>query len=228
MLVGECKRADPAKARWCFARSPYRWYGDHAAARELTFDQFVLRADKTHHARPRCGYQNGGRYQLGFEFRTGQKGDGEGGSFKIRVPLGRDGTGRRKYRTETLHGTTPTNAGKRCTQLLAQVDSGAYFKPSRMSVKDFIDKEWLPQKERDGVRVASSMKTYAGVARRYITPALGGLQLARVTPRDVQTFYNGMRDAGLHDATMKLARTDFTKDVREGAARHAATALRKL
>lgn len=138
--------------------------------------------------------------------RRGQVIDLGGGSFKIRVPLGRDGTGRRKYHTETLHGTTPTNAGKRCTQLLAQVDSGSYFEPSRMTVKEFIEKEWLPQKERDGVRVASSMKTYAGVARRYVVPALGDIQLARVTPREVQTFYNGMRDAGLHGATMKLAR----------------------
>lgn len=150
--------------------------------------------------------------------RRGQVIDLGGGSFKIRVPLGRDGTGRRKYHTETLHDSTPTKAEKRCTNLLAQVDSGAYFEPSCATVKDFIEKEWLPQKEREGVRVASSMKTYAGVTRRYVIPALGGLQLARVTPRDVQTFYNGMRDAGLHDATMKLARAVLVMVLRQAIA----------
>jgi hypothetical protein len=57
-----------------------------------------------------------------------------------------------------LHDTTPTKAEKRCTQILAQVDAGTYFEPSRMTLKDFIEKEWLPQKARDGVRVASSIR----------------------------------------------------------------------
>ncbi|HEX3560318.1 MAG TPA: site-specific integrase [Pyrinomonadaceae bacterium] len=129
-----------------------------------------------------------------------------GDSFKLRVPLGRDGTGKRKYHTETLHNATPTKAEKRCTELLAEVDSGSYFEPARVSVKDFIEREWLPQKVREGVRVASSMKAYRGVASRYIIPALGHLPLARVTPRDVQRLYNSMQDAGRYDAPMKLTR----------------------
>jgi integrase len=138
--------------------------------------------------------------------RRGQVIDLGGGSFKIRVPLGRDGKGRRKYHTETLHGSTQTKTEKRCTELLAQVDSGAYFEPSRTTLRDFIEKEWLPQKAREGVRVVSSMKTYEGTASRYVIPALGHLALARVTPRDVQALYNSMQDAGRSDATMKLTR----------------------
>ena len=76
-LVGECKRADPAKARWCFARAPYRWQND--SEQELIFDELVLRADRTHYVRPLPGYMERGSYQLGFELRTGQQGDGDGG-----------------------------------------------------------------------------------------------------------------------------------------------------
>ncbi|HYY92892.1 MAG TPA: site-specific integrase [Pyrinomonadaceae bacterium] len=129
-----------------------------------------------------------------------------GGSFKIRVPLGRDAAGRRKYHTETLHDTTPADADDRCKQLLKQVDSGEYFEPSRTTLKEFIEREWLPQKEREGVRVASSMKAYRGVASRYIIPAIGHLPLARVTPKAVQELYNRMQDAGRYDATMKPTR----------------------
>lgn len=139
--------------------------------------------------------------------RRGQVVDLGGGSFKLRVPLGRDGAGRRKYHTETLHGTTQTKAEKRCTEVLAQVDSGAYFEPSRMTLKDFIEKEWLPQKARDGVREASSLKTYRLAANAYVIPALGHLTLASITPRDVQRLYNEMQDARLRRATMKLAQT---------------------
>lgn len=76
-LVGECKRADPAKARWCFARSPYTWR--NATNEELIFDQLILRPNQTHGARPRSRYVNRGSYQLGLELRTGQQGDGQGG-----------------------------------------------------------------------------------------------------------------------------------------------------
>lgn len=79
-LVGECKRADPAKARWCFARSPYTWRDP--ANEEIIFDQLVLRPNQTHGARPRSKYWNGGSYQLGLELRTGKQGDGQGGAVK--------------------------------------------------------------------------------------------------------------------------------------------------
>jgi hypothetical protein len=71
-LVGECKRADPAKARWCFARSPYTWRDPNNE--ELIFDQFVLRSNQTHGARPRSKYMNVGSYHLGLELRTGELG----------------------------------------------------------------------------------------------------------------------------------------------------------
>jgi hypothetical protein len=38
-LVAECKRADPARARWCFARAPYTWHNPIKG--EVIFDQFV-------------------------------------------------------------------------------------------------------------------------------------------------------------------------------------------
>lgn len=73
-LVAECKRADPAKARWCFAHAPYTRRG--AVAEELLFDQFQCSpANLVSHQlclafRP--------TYHLGLELRTGATGDGIG------------------------------------------------------------------------------------------------------------------------------------------------------
>jgi hypothetical protein len=39
-IVAECKRADPAKARWCFARAPYTWRNPRPM--EVIFEQFSL------------------------------------------------------------------------------------------------------------------------------------------------------------------------------------------
>ncbi|HEX8557981.1 MAG TPA: site-specific integrase [Pyrinomonadaceae bacterium] len=150
--------------------------------------------------------------------RRGQVIDLGGGSFKIRVPLGRDGAGRRKYHTETLHGTTQTKAGKRCTALLALVDSGSYFEPSRMTVADFFINEWLPHKRREGVREATSFVTYESSVKCHVIPALGALPLSRVTPRHVQQLYNQMQDAGLRDATMRLVRAVLRMAFRQAVA----------
>lgn len=75
-LVGECKRADPARARWCFARSPYRWRNE--SDEELAFDQIFFDSGRTRGARPSYAYQKQGSYQLAFELKTEQKGDGIG------------------------------------------------------------------------------------------------------------------------------------------------------
>lgn len=77
-LVGECKRADPAKARWCFARAPYTWH--NASEQELIFDLLLMRPNRTHNTYPVYGSMSQGSYHLGFELRTGKPGDGAGGT----------------------------------------------------------------------------------------------------------------------------------------------------
>ncbi|HEX8558519.1 MAG TPA: tyrosine-type recombinase/integrase [Pyrinomonadaceae bacterium] len=149
--------------------------------------------------------------------RRGQVIDLGGGSFKIRVPLGRDGAGARKYHTETLHNSTQTKAERRCADVLAEVSTGIYFRATRITVADFLNNEWLPQKRRDGVRVATTLKAYtSGVTR--IVPVLGGLQLSRVTPRHVQELYNRMQDEGLRLATMRLVRSVLRMAFRQAVA----------
>lgn len=160
--------------------------------------------------------------------RRGQVIDLGSGSFKIRVPVGRDGTGKRKYHTETMHNTTPTKAENRCIKILSDVNSGDYFKPSRVTLKEFIEKEWLPQKAREGVREASSLKTYRLAANSYVIPALGHLPLAEVSPRSVQQLYNDMQDRGLRKATMKLAQAVVRMALRKAVAwRYLRRAIRR-
>ena len=73
-IVAECKRADPAKARWCFARAPYT--RRDAVPTEIIFEQFICddRGLVTRRAVPAIA---GSRvYHLGFELKTAETGDG--------------------------------------------------------------------------------------------------------------------------------------------------------
>ncbi|MDQ1591717.1 MAG: hypothetical protein QOG71_2344 [Pyrinomonadaceae bacterium] len=80
-LVCECKRADPAIARWCFARAPYTWRNPRP--NEVTFEQLHVTDDPQRRMihRAKFGYLGGEDervYHLGFELRTTEKGDGSG------------------------------------------------------------------------------------------------------------------------------------------------------
>src|SRR4051812_8973444 len=81
--------------------------------------------------------------------RRGQVEDLGSGKFRIRVFTGRDGQGKKHYHNETLFDTTPAKAEKRCIAILAEVDGGVFFEASQLYVKDYLEKEWLPQKRRE-------------------------------------------------------------------------------
>lgn len=122
--------------------------------------------------------------------------------FLIRVPLGRRG-GIRKFHTETFHGPA-TEAEKRCTKILSEVDGGTFFEPSSTLFSKFIA-EWLDQKRRDGAR-RITLQTYGDIIKLYLAPRLGDLALSEITPTDVQSLYNHWQDRELSAATMRLAR----------------------
>jgi hypothetical protein len=76
-LVGECKRADPAHANWCFLKAPY--IRRNSFETELVFQEVVYQAETMVVAQPRTKHASIESTHLGFELRTGEKGEGSGG-----------------------------------------------------------------------------------------------------------------------------------------------------
>ncbi len=74
-LVAECKRADPARATWCFVRTPYTWRNPDD--KEVVFENLVSDPNKPVLAEPLSAYTTRGNYRLAVDVRTGVKGDGE-------------------------------------------------------------------------------------------------------------------------------------------------------
>lgn len=81
LLVGECKRADPAKSNWCFATSPYT--RRDASDGEVIIDHLQFQPYRTIIHKPHYAYTQRGIFHLGFELRSPQKGDGSGRSSAI-------------------------------------------------------------------------------------------------------------------------------------------------
>jgi integrase len=119
-------------------------------------------------------------------------------TYLIRIALHRDpATGRRVYHNETFHGTR-AEAEKRCTQLLAEVDSGSFFQPSGMSLNALLDR-WLAGRD---VR-AVTLEHYTRVARVYLRGALGTTPLSHLGPLAVQDFFDALRARGLSPGVIR-------------------------
>jgi hypothetical protein len=76
-LVSECERADPAHANWCFLKAPYTRRDSFEAG--LVFQEVVYQAETLVVAQPRTRHASLECTHLGFELRTGAKGEGSGG-----------------------------------------------------------------------------------------------------------------------------------------------------
>lgn len=75
-LVVECKRADPAKAHWCFAQAPYTSFNPRSM--EVVFEEFSCNELGLVTRRSISVNADKEVYHLGFELRTGNAGDGKG------------------------------------------------------------------------------------------------------------------------------------------------------
>jgi hypothetical protein len=75
-LVAECKRADPARANWCFVKAPYT--RGNASNDELVFQEVEFRPGNAV-SKPRDVAAGIESCNLGFELKTGSPGEGASG-----------------------------------------------------------------------------------------------------------------------------------------------------
>lgn len=75
-LIAECKRADRARAHWCFVRAPYTLRPRRQG--ELNFDQVQYYSPGELIQQPCHLFTDQGPYHYGFALRTGSPGDGRG------------------------------------------------------------------------------------------------------------------------------------------------------
>jgi integrase len=118
------------------------------------------------------------------------------GSWELRYTLGTDpATGKRQPVTTTVRGDRRV-AEKELRRLLRSVDTGEHVDPSRLSVRHWLS-TWLAT-----VREEVSPKTYerySEIARHFLVPALGNLELGKLAPSHIQEAYNGWAMGGRRD-----------------------------
>jgi integrase len=129
--------------------------------------------------------------------QVGKRGDN---TWLVRVFLGRDLTGKRKYYNKTIHGTK-REAQQYLTKVLRERDTGILIPNCKRTVMQHIE-SWLETSVQARVR-GRTKRDYEALAKRYINPVLGCIQLAKLTPEAVQTFYNGLTEQGKSPRTVR-------------------------
>jgi integrase len=118
----------------------------------------------------------------------------------VRIFMGRDGNGKRRYFNKTIRGTAK-DAQKYLNAALRDQDLGTFIEPSSMTLDEYLDK-WLSAATRGRVR-ESTYTYYVEILDRYVRSPLGYKQLSALRPEDLLSLYTEMQDRGLSSRTVR-------------------------
>ncbi|HXD33676.1 MAG TPA: tyrosine-type recombinase/integrase [Pyrinomonadaceae bacterium] len=121
-------------------------------------------------------------------------------NWMVRIFMGRDGKGKRRYLNKTLRGTKK-DAETYLRKTLTEISAGTFVKASPSTVEEYL-KKWLETAARPRLR-ENTYRQYEGLIDRYIKPALGDRLLADVRPLDVQSFYSSLSAKELSPRTVR-------------------------
>ena len=123
-----------------------------------------------------------------------------GDSWTVRIFLGRDTKGKRKYFNKTIHGTKK-EAQKYLTAKLREKDLGVFIEPASMALNDYLDK-WLEEIAKPRLR-ESTYNQYVWIVKTYIKTKLGLMKLSDIQAYQIQKAYGEMQKKGLSPRTIR-------------------------
>ncbi len=105
-------------------------------------------------------------------------------SWTIVISAGHDPvTGRRKQQWVSVKGTKK-DAERRLAELLHQMDTGSFIKPSKLTVGEFLT-QWLRDYAASNVR-PRTIEGYRMIVERHLIPSLGNIGLTQLQPTHLQ------------------------------------------
>lgn len=123
------------------------------------------------------------------------------GRWEARVDLGYEGPTRRR---KSIYGRTREEVADKLVEIQQRVRRGLPVLDERERLGPFLE-DWLESSVKPSVRY-STWKTYDMYARLHIIPALGKRPLVKLTPQEVQRFFNKKLEEGLTPRTVEQIR----------------------
>jgi len=121
-------------------------------------------------------------------------------TWTVRIFLGRDTDGKRRYFNQTIRGKKK-DARTWLTAKLREKDLGQFIEPASMSLNSYLEK-WMDEVARIKVRQA----TFAGYEAKlkvHVRDTIGSKRLCDLQAYDIQKLYNEMIKRGLSAKTVR-------------------------
>ena len=135
------------------------------------------------------------------------------GSWELTVDLGRDANGKRIRRLASVKGTKK-QAQQRLRELLTELDGGIEPFTGRILMRDWLNR-WMSDCVEEHLSQATQDR-YRGIVQNHLIPALGHIELKRLSPSHVQSLQKTLLDSGMDPKGVNLVRT-----VLSGSMKHA-------
>lgn len=132
------------------------------------------------------------------------------GKWSVRVFLGVDPAGKRKYLSETVRGTRK-DAERHLTKKLRELDTGTLVEPSRLTLRAFLAR-WLETKTDVTERTRLS---YEDRLEKDVYPGLGERRLEHLAPLDLQQCVAELTGRGLSPRTVQYTFTVLNQALRQ-------------
>jgi integrase len=121
----------------------------------------------------------------------------------VRIPLGRDASGTRKYHNTTITGTKK-DAQRHLTKTLREMDTNTFVDASPVTLATFLV-QWLETAAKPRVR-EKTLIDYRRLATSYLIPELGHRKLSQLTANEIQAVYASLQaDKGLSPRSIRYA-----------------------
>jgi integrase len=112
----------------------------------------------------------------------------------VRIFMGRDSGGKRRYMNKTVRGTKK-DADTYLSRTLTEISAGTFVQQSSLSLNEFLD-DWLVSAARPRVSERTYAE-YAALVRRYVRQPLGKTLLSDLRALQIQNLYSQMQERGL-------------------------------
>lgn len=113
--------------------------------------------------------------------------------WRLNAPGGTGPDGKRKIYRKVVEAPSERAAKKLLAEFVAQVQTGVYIEPSKLTLKDFAER-WLKDGKPD--LAPKTRHRYTEVLARVID-AMGHLKLEQIKPLHLVEFYNNLREEGV-------------------------------
>ncbi len=105
-----------------------------------------------------------------------------------------DGDGRRRQVPRADSGPGQEAEAARI-EALGSLQNGTWVRPERVTVREFLEDEWLPTQAPPTLE-ESTYRSYTRNVRLHVVPHIGGIALQQLTPLDLTAMYRTLLESG--------------------------------